>query len=248
MDEEYKTKRSKRQMFSVDEDKILAEQVKKHGERDWSIIATKLPGRTARQCRERFKNYLSPNVTHSPWKIEEDNLLRKLVQEFGPKWTKLAEYFPKRTDVLIKNRWSKLHRQDNKMKKSQSSDNEVSNAKYIKSTENVQTQNAQKTMGTEEIVALPPIQDMIQKPAEQIQISPPPNIPTYPIQENLVQTQFIAPQPVIMQPPLAYQLLTQPISYIPPVVPLTPFFYPHSSNFYLPSYQRSAVHNVFGYA
>ena len=244
MDDEFKTKRSKRQMFSVEEDKILAEQVKKHGERDWSIIATKLPGRTARQCRERFKNYLSPNVTHAPWKAEEDNLLRKLVQEIGPKWTKLAEYFPKRTDVLIKNRWSKLHRQDNKLKKSQSSDNETTQAKYIKSTENMKPKTTTKTAPKEEIVALPSIQDMMQKPSEQIPSQT--NLPSY-SQENIVQSPYLFPQTMLMQTPLAYQMLPQQMTYIPPVFPLTPFLYPHSNNFYLPSYQRSALHN-YGYA
>ena len=238
MDDDYQCKRSKRQMFSLEEDKILSEQVRKHGERDWSIIASKLPGRTARQCRERFKNYLSPNVTHVPWKAEEDNLLRKLVEEIGPKWTKLVEYFPKRTDVLIKNRWSKLHRQDLKFKKSNSCENERVHQKYTPPSEsNISQQQEQSSDQPQH----PPIQDMIapfalQQPQE--------------ISQQIIQPiytpipQPMTTQPIVFQLPLAYQITTP--TFLQPTIPMT-FIYPSSHQSYIPSYQRSSVNSIHYY-
>ena len=105
MDDDYQCKRSKRQMFSLEEDKILSEQVRKHGERDWSIIASKLPGRTARQCRERWQNNLARNIIKNKWTEQEDELLKMKYNEFGPRWKFLEQFFPGRTSYNIRNRW-----------------------------------------------------------------------------------------------------------------------------------------------
>ena len=101
-----KTKSKKK--FTPEEDKIIIEQVKARGEKGWKHIAENVPGRTARQCRERWVNYLSPNVSLAPWTKEEDELLTKLVSEFGQQWSKISSNFKFRTDVMLKNRWSNL--------------------------------------------------------------------------------------------------------------------------------------------
>ena len=62
-------------------------------------------GRNARQCRERWKHYLSSNRGKSPWTEEEDKLLLEKMEELGPKWTKIATFFQDRTDIQIKTRW-----------------------------------------------------------------------------------------------------------------------------------------------
>ena len=64
--------------FSPDEDKLLKEQVLKLGEKGWKKIAEYLPGRSARQCRERYKNYLCPSVSSDPWTKDEDEKLLNL--------------------------------------------------------------------------------------------------------------------------------------------------------------------------
>ncbi|EAY04926.1 Myb-like DNA-binding domain containing protein [Trichomonas vaginalis G3] len=107
----------KRQSFSKDEDQKLTELVEQYGQRNWNFIANKLPGRTARQVRERWINYLSPNVSHEQFTQEEDELLEKLMDQYGTKWSKIAEFFPKRTDVLLKNHGALIKRQIKKGKR-----------------------------------------------------------------------------------------------------------------------------------
>lgn len=98
--------------FTHEEDLIIMKLVSKHGAREWKIFETYLPGRTGRQIRERYINYLSPDTKRSGWTDEEDDLLRKKVREHGRKWSTIATFFSGRTDVTLKNRWLKLQRRD----------------------------------------------------------------------------------------------------------------------------------------
>ena len=93
-------------MFSAAEDNTLRELVLEHGEKNWRVISKYMPNRTTRQCRERYKNYLAPNVTNGPWTTEEDLLLEQKYMEYGPKWATIAQFFKNRSDVNIKNRWA----------------------------------------------------------------------------------------------------------------------------------------------
>jgi hypothetical protein len=78
-----------RQSFSADEDVKLKELVTKLGESNWKGVADRMINRTSRQCRERYKSYIAPNLSYSPWTNEEDELLRAKYLEIGPnglKW------------------------------------------------------------------------------------------------------------------------------------------------------------------
>lgn len=99
-------KKSSRQMFTPKEDKQLLELVKEYGDRNWRVISKKMENRTTRQCRERYRNYLSPNLTNGPWTAEEDLLLEQKYVELGPKWAAISQFFKNRSDVNIKNRWA----------------------------------------------------------------------------------------------------------------------------------------------
>lgn len=76
----------------------------------WSQVANLLPNRTARQVRERYKNFLSPGLTNKPWTKEEDNLLKEAYDRLGPKWAKITSYFNGRSEINIKNRWTSLQK------------------------------------------------------------------------------------------------------------------------------------------
>jgi hypothetical protein len=91
--------------FTQAEDFALTELVKKYGEADWSQIAAQMQGRNVRQCRDRWSNYLSPNVANGPWTQEENSLLIDKVQALGPRWTKISPFFPGRTEINIRNHW-----------------------------------------------------------------------------------------------------------------------------------------------
>ena len=97
-----------RHKFSKQEDETLKRIVQQHGEGNWSLIASCMKNRTARQCRERYKNYLSPNIKNDPWTPEEELLLEKKYAELGPRWAKIALFFENRSDVNVKNHWTAM--------------------------------------------------------------------------------------------------------------------------------------------
>ena len=96
--------------FTPEEDDRLRSVVASFGENDWEQVAKNMPGRNQRQCRERWLNYLSPNVNTAPWTSEEDQLLREKHAELGPKWVQIAKNFVGRSDTAVKNRWMVLER------------------------------------------------------------------------------------------------------------------------------------------
>ena len=49
--------------------------VAQYGPKRWSLIASNLPGRTGKQCRERWHNQLDPNIKKECWTDEEDRVL-----------------------------------------------------------------------------------------------------------------------------------------------------------------------------
>ena len=95
----------RREKFLPEEDSKLRQLVATYGANSWETIAKKMPGRNPRQCRERWKHYLSSSRGKSPWTPEEDQLLYEKMEEFGPKWTKIATFFNDRTDIQVKTRW-----------------------------------------------------------------------------------------------------------------------------------------------
>lgn len=99
---------TKRRFFTQNEDILLAEAAVQYNEKSWNIIAQCVPGRTPRQCRDRWMNYLKPNLKFDPWTKEEDELLISLVNKHGTHWTKMISNFPGRSTNAIKNRWNWL--------------------------------------------------------------------------------------------------------------------------------------------
>jgi hypothetical protein len=102
-------KREKMQ-FSNIEDKFLIEFVKEHGSSDWKKISDLMGNRTPRQCKDRWNHYLNPNLKTSYWIQDEDDLLIEKVNQYGPRWIFLSQFFQGRTDTMCKNRWKLLNR------------------------------------------------------------------------------------------------------------------------------------------
>jgi len=100
--------KSSRQKFTPEEDNMLRSLVQELGDKAWKRIANRIGTRTTRQCRERYNNYLSPNLVNGSWTRQEDLVLISKVMELGPKWSLIVKFFNYRSDVNIKNRYSLL--------------------------------------------------------------------------------------------------------------------------------------------
>lgn len=100
--------------FSFEDDKRLAHCVAIAGEGDWNRIARMMGNRNGRQCRERWNNYVNPNLRNDAWTVEEINLLILKYKELGPRWNRIAKAFRNRSTNSVKNKWLTLKRQEEK--------------------------------------------------------------------------------------------------------------------------------------
>lgn len=105
---EYKRKRSNKSKFTSEEDKHLLILVSKYGDRNWKKIAGEMEGRSVRQCRDRYRHYLSPNINQKEWSEEEDRLLMEKVGNIGCKWKKMEKFFENRNEIQIRNRYYQI--------------------------------------------------------------------------------------------------------------------------------------------
>lgn len=96
---------SKRKFFTKEEDRLLTIAAMTFRQGCWNSIAQHVPGKTPKQCRDRWTNYLQPFLKFEPWTNQEDQLLVSLVNDKGTHWTKMKSYFPNRSTNSIKNRW-----------------------------------------------------------------------------------------------------------------------------------------------
>lgn len=129
--------------FSINEDSMLKNIVGIFGPKNWRLIASMIPNKTARQCRDRYMNYLAPGYVHSNWTKEEDLLLAEKFEEYGPKWSQIRLFFPSRTANAIKNRFNyTVSRMDHFVEKSKNQD--------IKSDNIIEWNDESKEFGIDE--------------------------------------------------------------------------------------------------
>jgi hypothetical protein len=104
----------KKGTWQAEEDQRLTNEVNAFidagGEVNWSVVAKCIEGRTAKQCRERWRCNLDPCINKTEWTVEEDLLIVNLQRELGNRWALLAKSLPGRTENAIKTRFRSLQR------------------------------------------------------------------------------------------------------------------------------------------
>jgi hypothetical protein len=98
--------------WTPDEDKTLKDAVEKHGGKNFEAIAWLVPGRTKKQCTNRWYNALGPSVErvdagrmHS-WTKVDDNNLKDAVEKYGDQnWDVISALLPRRTKTQCWSRW-----------------------------------------------------------------------------------------------------------------------------------------------
>lgn len=126
-----------RRHWTRQEDDAISELINKHGMKKWSVIAKKLKedfgvlGRSGKQCRERWRNYLDPVLSKSQITPEEEHKIFLGQRKHGNRWSEISKLLPGRRDNVIKNHfYSTLRRQLRKALKN-------ANAEAIKCPNNV---------------------------------------------------------------------------------------------------------------
>ena len=88
---------SERKPWTSDEDETIRRLVDELGPRSWAKVADALPGRSGKQCRERWHNHLDIDIKKDPWSVEEDRTLVQMHERIGNKWVEIAKHLPART-------------------------------------------------------------------------------------------------------------------------------------------------------
>ena len=98
----------KKTKWRPEEDKELIRGVETFGMGKWTMIVTLLPGRSPKQCRERYIGHLDPSLIHKEWTPEEDQHLLSLHTSFGNSWSKISHFIKGRSPNDAKNRFRYL--------------------------------------------------------------------------------------------------------------------------------------------
>jgi hypothetical protein len=101
-----------RSKFESHEDDLLTDAVRMYGTSNWSIVAMALPGRNSRQCRDRWNNYLRPNLKTNEWTPEEEAQLVERVQAMGSRWERIATFFRGRSKNSLRSRFMTIQRRN----------------------------------------------------------------------------------------------------------------------------------------
>jgi hypothetical protein len=98
--------------WAIDEDIKLKDSVERHGGKDWAAITALVPGRTKKQCCQRWYDTLNLNIDGASertgkWTPDEDSKLKDAVQSHGGEdWDAISALVPGRTRSQCYYRWS----------------------------------------------------------------------------------------------------------------------------------------------
>jgi hypothetical protein len=103
---------TRKKKWSPLEDQILRAAVGRFGLNNWRSVAMFVPGRSSKQCRERWLGHMAPDNTKDEWSVQEDMILVERQALMGNQWAQIKGFLPGRSVVSVKNRWNWLCRRD----------------------------------------------------------------------------------------------------------------------------------------
>ena len=107
----YKSEKSKikcglrRGQWSLYEDKLLKEWIRKNGPSKWEECGRFIKGRNGKQCREHWNECLNPKLVKGEWTTEEDFLIMYFYEKCHGSWKKIIHLLDGRNKNSIKNRF-----------------------------------------------------------------------------------------------------------------------------------------------
>ncbi|KAK8682139.1 hypothetical protein V6N13_054534 [Hibiscus sabdariffa] len=112
--------------WTAEEDKLLIEYVRVHGEGRWNSVA-RLAGlrRNGKSCRLRWVNYLRPDLKRGQITPHEESIILEMHARWGNRWSTIARSLPGRTDNEIKNYWRTHFKKKTKLSPDNSSDHKT---------------------------------------------------------------------------------------------------------------------------
>lgn len=91
--------------WTKQEDLRLKELVQLHC-KNWSLISKEFMSRSPKQVRDRFLNYLNPELVTHDFSKEEDLIIVNCVHQLGKKWVLISKQLPGRSSYSVKNRYN----------------------------------------------------------------------------------------------------------------------------------------------
>eukprot|EP00903_Cladosiphon_okamuranus_P008416 g8092.t1 len=96
--------------WTPEEDQLLVSVVNE-GHKNWGSLSARIPGRTSKQCRERWCHHLDPRIVKGQWTAAEDEIIVSMQKQIGNKWAQIAQQLDGRTENATKIRWKILERE-----------------------------------------------------------------------------------------------------------------------------------------
>ncbi|GMI85557.1 hypothetical protein HRI_002225000 [Hibiscus trionum] len=93
--------------WTEEEDTLLKKCIEKYGQGTWHQVPSRAGlNRCRKSCRLRWLNYLKPNIKKGAFAADEVDLIIRLHNLLGNRWSLIAGRLPGRTGNDVKNYWN----------------------------------------------------------------------------------------------------------------------------------------------